>query len=81
MAFPRPTFKGPCTKCGNTTNKYNPLWLRAVRKKAKLSLTAVADKLGYTKGYLSDIELGKRECSQTIKGCYLKLYEEFKDKT
>jgi predicted transcriptional regulator len=41
----------------------NPGYLRATRKAAGLSLREVARRCGISAAYLSDVELGRRNCS------------------
>ena len=60
-----------CPACGYT--RVNHLSLRLARKRARISLRQMADRLGFTVPYLRDVELGNRNCTEKIKEAYQKL--------
>ncbi len=47
--------------------------LREARNAKKISLRKFAKQLGFTAPYLSDIELGRRNCTKQIEEAYSKL--------
>jgi transcriptional regulator with XRE-family HTH domain len=49
-----------------TTKHVNPQWIREVRKKAGVSLRKMADILGYSPAFISDVELGRRNANERI---------------
>ena len=66
--------KSPCTKCHSAVDKPNPNWLRVVRKNAGLGLRELGRKIGKSAPYISDVELGRRNCTEKM----LKAYEQLK---
>lgn len=60
----------PCPTCGTARSIVNPTWLRAARESAKLGLRQLADKLGYSAPYLSDVERGRRNCTPRVRKAY-----------
>lgn len=57
-----------CEFChGNgVVDRINPAWLIMKRKNAKRSLRSVADEIGVSAAYISDIEKGKRRGNHQI---------------
>jgi hypothetical protein len=45
---------------------FNPSWARREREKARLTLRAVAVKMGVSAAYLSDMELGRRPFTEEM---------------
>lgn len=52
-------------------SKLGPI-MRGLREEAGLSLRTVADRLGYSAAYVSDLELGRRAWSQDKQDNYRK---------
>ncbi len=60
-----------CPRCGAREVKVvNPLWLRATRERAGLSLRELARRAGFTASYLCDIELGRRRVTRSMAALY-----------
>jgi transcriptional regulator with XRE-family HTH domain len=63
-----------CDKCGGTGKALNHLKLgrelRLLRKKHRIPLMRVADLMGFTRSYLSELELGKRNWSASLETQY-----------
>lgn len=59
-----------CPKCDGTGAVLDPRMigarLRSEREGRKVTVTAVAGALGYTKAYISDLELGRRRWSPVL---------------
>ncbi len=68
--------KTSCTKCGAPTDVINGAWLREQRNRAGMSLRGLGAKIGFSTPFLSDVELGRRGCSQKVR----KAYEALKSK-
>lgn len=62
-----------CPKCGAPCAVVNYKWLREVRLASQLTLSQMADRLGYSVPYMSDIERGKRDCTQRVREAYEQL--------
>ncbi len=62
--------KCPCCSGKGFRVIVNPEWLRDKRKSKGLSLRAVARALKVSAAYISDVELGKRNCTSFIKDFY-----------
>lgn len=60
----------PCSHCKGSGRELDPHavgWqMRSVREKAGKSLRHVADKLGYTAAYISDLERGNRPFTEEM---------------
>lgn len=60
----------PCQHCSGVGYVENPIYrgqqMRALRLKARLTLTDIAHKMLFSKGYLSDLELGRRAWSESL---------------
>jgi len=65
-----------CSKCGGPTKQISPEWLRARRLASGLTLTALAKRLGLSKAYLCDVELGRRRATPQIAAGYNALKEK-----
>lgn len=54
----------PCQRCNGTGVEPDPKTIgdtmRRLREKSGLTQTVVAERMGYSKAYLSDMELGRR---------------------
>lgn len=48
----------------------NPEWLRFVRLRAGISQATMADRIGCTASYLSNIECGLTVCSERVRKAY-----------
>ena len=61
-----------CPRCKGTgkVSKPDPDSLRKAREEAGISLRAMADALGFSAPYLSDIERGNRTCPIQIAKAY-----------
>lgn len=59
-----------CSKCGRPNGVINGEWLRARRVRARLTLLQMAQRLGFSAVYLSDIERGRRPCTARIREAY-----------
>ncbi len=55
-----------CPKCNGTGRIPDPERLRKVRLKKGLSLRAMAESIGVSAAYLSDVELGRRAATRKI---------------
>lgn len=64
-----------CSRCEGLgkLSVVNPDSLRSARKKAGISLRAIAVKLGLSAPYVSDIELGRRACPARVEQVYSNL--------
>src|SRR3990167_7227858 len=65
--------KSSCIKCNSVVDKVNPSWLRERRLMAKLGLRELGRKIGKSAPYLSDVELGRRNCTKEISEAYERL--------
>jgi hypothetical protein len=65
--------KIPCRHCDGLGYRlaFNPAWARQARKKAGLTLQDVAEAMGITAAYLSDMELGKKPFTQQMEDKFL----------
>ena len=70
--------KSPCSKCGSSIDKINPQWLRIVRKRAGLGLTEFGRIIGKYPAYMTNVELGRKECIEEIQAQYEALKKEKK---
>lgn len=68
----------PCPTCGAPRSIVNGDWLREQRERARLTLREVARRLGFSAPYISDIELGRRNCTPAILEFYEQLSAEIK---
>ncbi len=63
-----------CSHCGGTGREMDPVaigkQLRELRQKAGMSLRTVADRLGFTAPYISDLERGNRSFTQELAAKY-----------
>lgn len=59
-----------CPNCKGRGEIDNPVWrgkeMRQLRKSASKTLTEVARVMKFSKGYLSDLELGRRAWSESL---------------
>ena len=62
-----------CGHCGSHRRVLSGRWMRVARKRTGISLTTMANKIGITKSYLCDIELGHRWCTKKIERFYEEL--------
>ena len=67
----------PCLACRGVGYIENPVYrgqeMRKLRMKApRQTLTDVADRMGFSKGYLSDLELGRRAWNEELIAAYEK---------
>lgn len=70
-----------CRACNGTGTHVvaDPESLKQARVKAGISLRQLADKLGFTAPYLSDIERGRRACTFIIESAYNELKPKKKE--
>lgn len=65
-----------CPNCEGCGEIENPLWrgqkMRLERNNIEATLTDVARKMGFSKGYVSDLELGRRAWSSKLISAYEK---------
>lgn len=66
-----------CDKCNGTGQLRDPrefgAEMRLKRKRARLSLTEMAEALDYWPSYISDLELGRRNWTFQLSSDYLKV--------
>lgn len=59
-----------CPSCGAPAGLINPAWLRWRREQAGLTQKQLAQRLGLSSPYLSDVERGNRRCSPQLRARY-----------
>ena len=69
--------KSSCLKCGQTIHVPNPAWLRSERQLARITLREFGRKIGKSAPYISDVELGRRRCTEKMLNEYVKLIEMY----
>lgn len=71
-----------CNHCNGTGQVENfskvGAALRLVRKRARISLNALANDLGFSPGYVSDLELGRRPFNATLRDDYVESLERLR---
>lgn len=67
-----------CPRCGGGgfVSEFNGKKARRVREASGLSLRAVADDLGFSAAYISDVELGRRRPNEKVVSLYKRLARE-----
>lgn len=56
----------PCPLCGGTRKRLNGPWLRYRRVEIEQSLRTIAQRVGISAAYLSDLERNRREASDEV---------------
>jgi predicted transcriptional regulator len=76
MRVMRITKTRPCERCGGSGEIENAAYrgqeMRKLRETARLSLRKVAELMGFSAAYVSDLELGRREWSPKLIQAYQK---------
>jgi DNA-binding transcriptional regulator YiaG len=67
---PPKLIKEECPHCRNKRRVINGAWLRWKREKAGIDQRTIANMLGFSGPYISDIERNRRECPASV----IKLY-------
>lgn len=69
-----------CKRCSGSgvepDHKAIGLQARVSRLAAEITLTEIAYRLGFSKGYLSDLELGRRQWNSDLNDRYLKALQK-----
>jgi DNA-binding transcriptional regulator YiaG len=65
--------KSTCPHCGATQKVVDGGSLRKIREHAGLSVRAIARRLSMSAAYISDVELNRRNVTDTIFAAYLNL--------
>ena len=64
-----------CGRCGTTSQRLNPEWLRDIREKEEMSLRKFAELSGFSPAYISDLETGKRNVTKRVERAYRKFLD------
>jgi ribosome-binding protein aMBF1 (putative translation factor) len=66
----------PTCRGKGVVRRVNPGWLRMTRERAGLSLRQLARSVRFSAPYISDIELGRRRCTDQIFAEYERLFKQ-----
>jgi transcriptional regulator with XRE-family HTH domain len=62
--------KHDCPACAGTGKIPRGAYLRQLRTERQLTLQWMADRLGFSRAYLSDVELDKRRATPKVRRAY-----------